>query len=85
MPGAIGAGSLMRDVKASHRMEQQSHQTSESRLSRGGLLLGALFLYLLPMAAVAVDELVLKTYWFAGESPSWVKHCLEFIYPFWKD
>ncbi len=47
-------------------------------------VLAALIVYLLPMAAVFVDEIVLRTFWFAGQSPQWVKRCLETIYPFWK-
>jgi hypothetical protein len=49
-----------------------------------GWLLCAVVIYLLPLLAVVVDEMVLKTFWFAGRSPAWVKDFLGFIYPFWK-
>ncbi len=63
-------------------MKQQSPHEEKPTPSGGGWLLGALVVYLLPLIAVAVDELALKTYWFAGQSPGWVKHFLAVIYPF---
>jgi len=56
----------------------------QRKLSRFPWLLSALIIYLLPMAAVFADEVLLKTFWFAGQSPEWASRCLETIYPFWK-
>jgi hypothetical protein len=70
--------SLLGKMKASEDTPRQSGA------GFSGWLLCAVLLYLLPMLAVVVDEMVLKTFWFAGSSPAWIKDFLSFIYPFWK-
>jgi len=65
-------------------MKPPGDTSKRSGVEFSGWLLCAVLAYLLPMLAVVVDEKILKTFWFAGNSPGWVKDLLGFIYPFWK-
>ncbi len=58
---------------------------AENRLS--GLwaaIISVLILYLLPLLAVAIDELVLGTYWFVSNFPEGSREVFFVVYPFLK-
>lgn len=47
-------------------------------------LVAALSLYFLPFIAIAIDEKVLKTFWFSDHLPDWCGEVFRTIYPFYK-
>lgn len=44
----------------------------------------ALVIYLLPFVAIAIDERVLKTYWFSHHLPNQAGEVFHALYPFYK-
>ena len=47
-------------------------------------LMVALIIYILPFVAIAIDEEVLKTFWFSHHLPDKVGDVLRAIYPFYR-
>jgi hypothetical protein len=66
-------------------MQQDSNRADSREPRRSGLqstIMAAIFLYLLPLVAVAIDEIVLKTYWIVGNFPDGSRSLFFDVYPF---
>ena len=66
--------------------EKSEHEDAPASPNLGRVLawglVVALCLYPLPLAAVYMDEAVLKTFWFSHHLPHWVGDVLRTMYPF---
>jgi hypothetical protein len=71
----------MRGMAATHDAKEPENPWGQScRLVNVALVL--LIIYVLPLLAVAVDELVLGTYWIAKQFPDEARRVFFYVYPF---
>jgi hypothetical protein len=66
-------------------MQQDSNRADSHEPRRSGLqlaIIAAIVIYLLPLLAVAIDEIVLETYWFFSNFPKGSRSLFFDVYPF---